>query len=102
LDDKIDDLEGDRDDILKDKEKKEEYLQDLERSELIRIGKLREQLNTEDEKAREMMNALRLLGMHLLPQSVFDHIVRIINEEDALRGQIKLLNGQGLNGKINP
>jgi hypothetical protein len=40
--------------------------------------------------------------MHLLPQSVFDHIVRIINEEDALRGQIKLLNGQGLNGKINP
>jgi len=102
LDHKIDDLESDRDDILKIKEEKEEELQDLERKEIRRVGNLREQLNTEDEKAREMMNALRLLWMHLLPQSVFDHIVRIINEEDALRGQIKLLNGQGLNGKINP
>ena len=102
LDHKIDDLESDRDDILKIKEEKEEELQDLERKEIRRVGNLREQLNTEDEKVREMMNALRLLWMHLLPQSVFDHIVRIINEEDALRGQIKLLNGQGLNGKINP
>ena len=102
LDHKIDDLESDRDDILKIKEEKEEELQDLDRKEIRRVGNLREQLNTEDEKAREMMNALRLLWMHLLPQSVFDHIVRIINEEDALRGQIKLLNGQGLNGKINP
>jgi hypothetical protein len=48
-----------------------------------------------------MMDALRLLGMHLLPQSVFDQIEKIINEEDALRGQIKLKNEQGLNGEVD-
>ena len=94
-------LEIDMKPLLGKKEELEWGIERLDHDERARIEWMKDKIQLEDENAREMMDALRLLGMHLLPQSVFDHIIKIINEEGALKGAIKLRNNRWLSGKVD-